>query len=279
MTIVCEPDAWAAQVLAAAIGADARTVPSLGKVPALLAEVTGRCPVVIGAGVDLEDALRFTALLAAEHPDARVVLVRRQPDEAETVRATAAGVFAVVDVHAHDQIAHACSRAAQPDAEGQILTVFAAKAGYGKTTLATNLALALRADGARRVCLLDLDLECGDVASVLDLSTTRTLARLIGPRHRRRAAGQRRAGHHLRAHRPGLHPGPGGARRRRADPAGQDRPAAAVPGQPLRRRGGRPAGPLLTHRADRPGQRPPPHPGGHARAPGPEEPAADAGHP
>jgi len=181
MTIVCEPDAWAAQVLAAAIGADARTVPSLGKVPALLAEVTGRCPVVIGAGVDLEDALRFTALLVAERPDARVVLVRRQPDDAETVRATAAGVFAVVDVHAHDQIAHACSRAAQPDAEGQILAVFAAKAGYGKTTLATNLALALRADGARRVCLLDLDLECGDIASVLDLSTTRTLARLIGP--------------------------------------------------------------------------------------------------
>lgn len=181
MTIVCEPDAWAAQVLAAAIGADARTVPVLSKVPALLAEVVGRCPVVIGAGVELEEALRFTALLVAEHPDARVVLVRRQPSEAETVRATAAGAFAVVDVRAHDQIAQACARAAQPDAEGQILTVFAAKAGYGKTTLATNLALALRAGGARRVCLLDLDLECGDIASVLDLSTTRTLAQLIGP--------------------------------------------------------------------------------------------------
>ncbi|MBV9821745.1 MAG: P-loop NTPase [Actinobacteria bacterium] len=181
MTVICEPDAWAAQVLAAAIGAGARTVPALGQVPAALAGIAGRCPVVIGAGVDLDDALRFTALLLTERPDARVVLVRRQPVEAETVRATAAGVFAVVDVRAHDQIAHACFRAAQPDAEGQILAVFAAKAGYGKTTLATNLALALRDGGARRVCLLDLDFDCGDIASVLDLPTTRTLAQLIGP--------------------------------------------------------------------------------------------------
>jgi MinD-like ATPase involved in chromosome partitioning or flagellar assembly len=180
MTIICEPDAWAAQVLAAAIGADARTVPALSEVPRLLAKA-GRCPVVIGSGVDLDEALRFTARLAGEHPDARVVLVRRLPSEAETVRATAAGVFAVVDVRAHDQIAQACSAAAQPDAEGQVLAVFAARAGYGKTTLATNLAVALRADGARRVCLLDLDLDCGDIASVLDLSTTRTLAQLIGP--------------------------------------------------------------------------------------------------
>jgi len=181
LTIICEPDAWAAQVLAAAIGADARTVPVLGKVPELLVTVTGRCPVVIGASVDIEEALRFTARLAGEHPDARVVLVRRQPSDAETVRATAAGVHAVVDVRAHDRIAQACASAAQPDPQGQILTVFAAKAGYGKTTLATNLAVALRDNGARRVCLLDLDLECGDVASVLDMSTTRTLAQLIGP--------------------------------------------------------------------------------------------------
>lgn len=181
MTVICEPDAWAAQVLAAAIGSGTRTVPALSQVPAALAGSAGCCPVVIGAGIDLDDALRFTALLLTERSDARVVLVRRQLVEAETVRATAAGVFAVVDVRAHDQIAHACFRAAQPDAEGQILAVFAAKAGYGKTTLATNLALALRDGGARRVCLLDLDLECGDVASVLDLATTRTLAQLIGP--------------------------------------------------------------------------------------------------
>ncbi len=181
MTIICEPDAWSAQVLAAAIGTHARTVPALDRVSGLLATVTGRCPVVIGASVGIEDALRFTARLADQHPDARVVLVRRQPSEVDTARATAAGVHAVVDVRAHDRIAQACATAAQPDPRGQILAVFAARAGYGKTTLATNLAVALREGGARRVCLLDLDFDCGDVASVLDLSTARTLAQLIGP--------------------------------------------------------------------------------------------------
>jgi len=181
VTIICEPDAWAAQVLAAAIGASARTVPTLNKVPEVLSTVTGRCPVVIGASIGLDDALRFTARLADEYPDARVVLIRRQSTDTETVRATAAGVFAVVDVRAHDRIAQACAAAVQPDPQGQILTVFAAKAGYGKTTLATNLAVALQDGGARRVCLLDLDFDCGDVASVLDLSSARTLAQLIGP--------------------------------------------------------------------------------------------------
>ena len=60
-------------------------------------------------------------------------------------------------------------------ANGQIITVFAAKSGCGKTTLATNLAAVLHADGSHRVCLLDLDLEFGDVASVLGLRSDRSV--------------------------------------------------------------------------------------------------------
>lgn len=181
MIIVCEPDTGAAQVLAATLGSDARIVPGLTEVPGLLLEVVGRCPVVIGATVGLAEALAFTARAAAQHPDARIVLVRSQPSRAEAVRAMVAGAFCVIDAIAADQIAHACSLAAEPDAEGQVLAVFATKAGYGTTTMAANLALALQGDGNRRVCLLDLDLDCGDIASVLDLPTSRTLAQLIGP--------------------------------------------------------------------------------------------------
>lgn len=61
-------------------------------------------------------------------------------------------------------------------ANGKIITVFAAKGGCGKTTLATNLAAVLHDDGARRVCLVDLDLEFGDVASALGLRSDRSLA-------------------------------------------------------------------------------------------------------
>jgi len=58
---------------------------------------------------------------------------------------------------------------------GRILTVFAAKGGCGKTTLATNLAVVLNAGGARRVCLVDLDLAFGDVASMLALEPAGSL--------------------------------------------------------------------------------------------------------
>jgi pilus assembly protein CpaE len=59
--------------------------------------------------------------------------------------------------------------------DGRIVTVFAAKGGCGKTTLAANLAAVLNRDGASRVCLLDLDLTFGDVASSLGLVASRSL--------------------------------------------------------------------------------------------------------
>jgi pilus assembly protein CpaE len=67
--------------------------------------------------------------------------------------------------------------AAEPERRsGKVVTVFAPKGGSGKTTISTNLAAALHADGARRVCLVDLDLEFGDVAISLGLSPVNTLA-------------------------------------------------------------------------------------------------------
>src|SRR5436853_319092 len=67
-----------------------------------------------------------------------------------------------------------------PDAraarEGQLLTVFAGKGGCGKSTVASNLAVALAANGAHRVLLVDLDLAFGDIAIMLQLVPRRTIA-------------------------------------------------------------------------------------------------------
>ncbi|HEY0165445.1 MAG TPA: P-loop NTPase [Jatrophihabitans sp.] len=182
MTIVCEPDLKAALVLATSIGGDVRIVSAPGMALALLVNMTGRHPVVIGATVGLDEALRFTARVTEEHPAALVILIRQRLDDAEVARAIAAGAHAVLDSAVHDEIAHACSAATAPRTGGQIFAVLAAKGGCGKTTLATNLAVALQGAGERRVCLLDLDLEYGDIASALDLDTSRTLSHLIGKR-------------------------------------------------------------------------------------------------
>jgi pilus assembly protein CpaE len=64
---------------------------------------------------------------------------------------------------------------AQQQRAGQVITVFSPKGGSGKTTISTNLAVAL-SRLAPPVCLIDLDLEFGDVAISLRLAPNRTLA-------------------------------------------------------------------------------------------------------
>jgi pilus assembly protein CpaE len=59
---------------------------------------------------------------------------------------------------------------------GSIITVFGDKGGVGKTTLATNLALALARETSCSVALVDLDLPHGDIAVLLNLSSERSVA-------------------------------------------------------------------------------------------------------
>jgi pilus assembly protein CpaE len=52
---------------------------------------------------------------------------------------------------------------------GSIITVFGVKGGVGKTTLATNLAVALAQETSASVALVDLDVPFGDVAMMFDI--------------------------------------------------------------------------------------------------------------
>jgi pilus assembly protein CpaE len=60
-------------------------------------------------------------------------------------------------------------------ARGRVVTVFSAKGGCGKTTLATNMATSIAISGKGTVALLDLDLAFGDVAIALQLFPTHTI--------------------------------------------------------------------------------------------------------
>jgi pilus assembly protein CpaE len=63
---------------------------------------------------------------------------------------------------------------------GKVITVWSPKGGVGKTTMSVNLGLALTEGGARRVCLVDLDLAFGDVAITLQLFPTHSIEHAIG---------------------------------------------------------------------------------------------------
>ena len=64
------------------------------------------------------------------------------------------------------------------DANCKVLTVFGAKGGIGKTTTAVNLAIALAHLG-KKVALVDLDLQFGDIGLYLDFDVKRTIYELI----------------------------------------------------------------------------------------------------
>ena len=55
-------------------------------------------------------------------------------------------------------------------AEHQVIAVFSPKGGAGRTTLATNLALAIRQETNQRVALVDANLQFGDVGVLLNLN-------------------------------------------------------------------------------------------------------------
>lgn len=67
--------------------------------------------------------------------------------------------------------------AADPNIEHQVIAVFSPKGGSGRTTIATNLAIALKQQTGLPVALLDANLQFGDVGVLLNLNPkTRSIA-------------------------------------------------------------------------------------------------------
>lgn len=62
--------------------------------------------------------------------------------------------------------------------QSQVITIFGTKGGIGKTTIAVNLAAAL-ARLRKKVAIIDLDLQFGDVGVFLDMETKDTLSELV----------------------------------------------------------------------------------------------------
>ncbi|MCH8993525.1 MAG: AAA family ATPase [Chloroflexi bacterium] len=63
-------------------------------------------------------------------------------------------------------------------ARGTVITVFGAKGGIGKTTIATNLATALVQITNSNVALVDMDTRFGDVAIMMDVAVEQSIADL-----------------------------------------------------------------------------------------------------
>lgn len=83
---------------------------------------------------------------------------------------------AIVSVHNTDQIRRRAAEGGEGSRVGTIVTVFGVKGGIGKSTLATNVAVGLAQETKQHVVLVDLDLQFGDDAVMLDIVPTLTIA-------------------------------------------------------------------------------------------------------
>ena len=189
MAILCGP-AVRAGASFLSIRSEARAVENLRAAAQMLSTDPEENLVVIGPETPASEALSFASSLRLSRPHVGVILVRNRVDVDLLTLALQSGVREVVPVDDPAALNAACRRSrdvsdrmsatnhgegGEPARDGQIVTVFAAKGGCGKTTLAVNLGVALARDTGHRVCVVDLDLAFGDVAISVQLEPTRTI--------------------------------------------------------------------------------------------------------
>ncbi|MBQ2594058.1 MAG: AAA family ATPase [Candidatus Riflebacteria bacterium] len=68
----------------------------------------------------------------------------------------------------------------EPQTKAQVITFFSPKGGAGKTSIATNIAYGMAKYLNKKVMLIDLDLQFGGIAFMLDLKPKKTIVDLTG---------------------------------------------------------------------------------------------------
>lgn len=139
-------------------------------------------------------ALQTIEMLSGAAPQAAIIVYSSLADAGSVRRAMVAGardylmkplkpedvaraVYGVLE-HEERKRLHLGDAPSEPVARGTVITIFGAKGGIGKTTIATNLSTALvRATGAN-VVLVDMDTRFGDVAIMMDIAVETSIADL-----------------------------------------------------------------------------------------------------
>ena len=176
-----------------ALGTELATVESPQALDAYLDEAPDEQLIIIGPDIALAAATERAERYRVVRPSLGIVLTRQRPDLSAMTQAMRAGVREVVAADDTVELAAACRRSlavseqfrnvaeqAPASGRGRLIVVFASKGGCGKTTVSTNLATAFAQSGNKKVCLVDFDLQFGDVGIALQLEPTRSVSDAIG---------------------------------------------------------------------------------------------------
>jgi pilus assembly protein CpaE len=146
---------------------------------------------VIAEDVDFSDALLVAEKLRISHPFLMVILIRVRLEMSQMRQAMSAGISNVILQADGAGLARACQQSIlitkeirrsttgnpeEIEEQAHVLLVYSAKGGVGKTTLASNIASALAKTQNKRVCLIDFDLQFGDVGVALGLDHAKSIS-------------------------------------------------------------------------------------------------------
>ncbi|UFN45602.1 AAA family ATPase [Nocardioides okcheonensis] len=212
MTTILETDSGQRSILQAMLHGST-AVASVADLHSHVQGAAHEFAVVIGPGITTGEATEFAEWARINRPDLGVILLRDTVDANALAMALRSGMREVVqskdlagittavqrartvasaigqtmlgEVQAAAEEAKArlvaeaeAERAAAEAPTGRLFTVFSTKGGVGKSLVAVNTAVALSQKG-HRVCLVDLDVNSGDVAIMLQLSPSRNVNDLV----------------------------------------------------------------------------------------------------
>jgi pilus assembly protein CpaE len=190
MPVVVDPDPMVVETLLAAMPAGSHGVESVDRLHAWLSSHAEEYVVVLGPSLTDRECVDTSEMLRTSAPVISTILSRETLSSDLLGSAMKAGARDVVHHTDVASLTAAIARAYQVFVAlrgptgvmhiSKVISVFSPKGGVGKTTIAVNLALALTEKGARRVCLVDLDLAFGDVAITMQLFPTHSIEQAIG---------------------------------------------------------------------------------------------------
>lgn len=159
--------------------------------------------IIMDVSLPVMDGIAAAEAITLAHPNTGVILMDDHDDSNNVKQAMLAGArdFILWDGLKADEISQSVRRLFQTGKTRsasfktiktdekelkfktpQVVTIYGAKGGTGKTTLTVNMAAAIAQERKRRVVIIDLNLQFGDVAVYMDAKPRRTIAELVQER-------------------------------------------------------------------------------------------------
>lgn len=157
--------------------------------------------ILMDVNMPVLDGLKATEEICLTNPNTSIIIMSVQGEQEYLKKAMAAGAreYIIKPFSSHDlidtivrvfemeekrkSIQQLQNSPKEKEEPSRVITVFSTKGGVGSTTIAVNLAISIANNTKKSVALVDLDLEFGDVAFMLNIAPKKTLFNLMEEIH------------------------------------------------------------------------------------------------